>query len=221
MTQSVENCWSVGRFLADSLISVPTLLLPAIYESSCEAYKLIGSSSGFYAIDPDGSGPLGPTQVYCNMTGEVIAVHALAPLLFFWVPVRTVHSLSDRAASICTATAIWQLTIQCGIITATWCSSWGFRTYLREINIVHKYPCGYSATIHYQSNPSADQTTGGSICISHVCLCKYLGNHGNMYARPSYSVYGSLGRVCFRTRRLFFIVSPSGCHYCTCFAVLQ
>ncbi|TKS67665.1 Contactin-associated protein-like 5 [Collichthys lucidus] len=40
----------------------------SIYESSCEAYKLIGSSSGFYSIDPDGSGPLGPTQVYCNMT---------------------------------------------------------------------------------------------------------------------------------------------------------
>lgn len=54
---------------------------PAIYESSCEAYKLIGSSSGYYSIDPDGSGPLGPTQVYCNMTGKIIAVHALSPLL--------------------------------------------------------------------------------------------------------------------------------------------
>uniref|UniRef100_A0A1A8RSB5 Contactin associated protein-like 5a n=1 Tax=Nothobranchius rachovii TaxID=451742 RepID=A0A1A8RSB5_9TELE len=40
----------------------------SIYESSCETYKLSGSSSGFYFIDPDGSGPLGPTQVYCNMT---------------------------------------------------------------------------------------------------------------------------------------------------------
>ena len=49
------------------------LLLPAIYESSCEAYKLSGSSSGFYFIDPDGSGPLGAAQVYCNMTGENIA----------------------------------------------------------------------------------------------------------------------------------------------------
>ncbi|XP_068602847.1 contactin-associated protein-like 5 [Brachionichthys hirsutus] len=44
----------------------------SIYESSCEAYKLIGSSSGFYAIDPDGSGPLGPAQVYCNMTEEKV-----------------------------------------------------------------------------------------------------------------------------------------------------
>uniref|UniRef100_A0A672GYR0 Contactin associated protein-like 5a n=1 Tax=Salarias fasciatus TaxID=181472 RepID=A0A672GYR0_SALFA len=45
----------------------------SIYETSCEAYKLIGSSSGFYSIDPDGSGPLGPAPVYCNMTGEFTA----------------------------------------------------------------------------------------------------------------------------------------------------
>uniref|UniRef100_A0AAQ5ZGC8 Contactin associated protein-like 5a n=1 Tax=Amphiprion ocellaris TaxID=80972 RepID=A0AAQ5ZGC8_AMPOC len=44
----------------------------SIYESSCEAYKLSGSSSGFYFIDPDGSGPLGPTQVYCNMTEKKV-----------------------------------------------------------------------------------------------------------------------------------------------------
>uniref|UniRef100_A0A8P4K725 Contactin associated protein-like 5a n=1 Tax=Dicentrarchus labrax TaxID=13489 RepID=A0A8P4K725_DICLA len=56
----------------------------SIYESSCEAYKLIGSSSGFYSIDPDGSGPLGPTQVYCNMTEEkvwtVLAHNSTAPV---------------------------------------------------------------------------------------------------------------------------------------------
>uniref|UniRef100_A0A3B5AT90 Contactin-associated protein-like 5 n=1 Tax=Stegastes partitus TaxID=144197 RepID=A0A3B5AT90_9TELE len=44
----------------------------SIYESSCEAYKLSGSSSGFYFIDPDGSGPLGPAQVYCNMTEKKV-----------------------------------------------------------------------------------------------------------------------------------------------------
>uniref|UniRef100_A0A3Q3N890 Contactin associated protein family member 5 n=1 Tax=Mastacembelus armatus TaxID=205130 RepID=A0A3Q3N890_9TELE len=54
----------------------------SIYESSCEAYKLLGSSSGFFSIDPDGSGPLGPTQVYCNMTGEITSVHMLSLLLF-------------------------------------------------------------------------------------------------------------------------------------------
>lgn len=59
----------------------PSSSFSAIYESSCEAYKLIGSSSGFYAIDPDGSGPLGPTQVYCNMTGEIIVLRVPLPLL--------------------------------------------------------------------------------------------------------------------------------------------
>ncbi|XP_071771916.1 contactin-associated protein-like 5 [Centroberyx gerrardi] len=56
----------------------------SIYEPSCEAYKLIGSSSGFYSIDPDGSGPLGPTQVYCNMTEEkvwtVVTHNSTAPV---------------------------------------------------------------------------------------------------------------------------------------------
>ncbi|KAI1239889.1 hypothetical protein IHE44_0011326 [Lamprotornis superbus] len=32
----------------------------AIYEQSCEAYKHRGNTSGFYNIDSDGSGPLGP-----------------------------------------------------------------------------------------------------------------------------------------------------------------
>lgn len=53
----------------------------AIYESSCEAYKLMGSSSGFYSVDPDGSGPLGATQVYCNMTGEITVVHITFSLI--------------------------------------------------------------------------------------------------------------------------------------------
>lgn len=47
------------------------LLLAANFEASCEAYRLSGGSSGFYFIDPDGSSPLGPLQVYCNMTGEL------------------------------------------------------------------------------------------------------------------------------------------------------
>ncbi|XP_074137802.1 contactin-associated protein-like 4 isoform X2 [Sminthopsis crassicaudata] len=40
----------------------------SIYEQSCEAYKHKGNTSGFYYIDSDGSGPLGPFLVYCNMT---------------------------------------------------------------------------------------------------------------------------------------------------------
>ncbi|KAM6033691.1 contactin-associated protein-like 4 [Chlamydotis macqueenii] len=45
-----------------------------IYEQSCEAYKHRGNTSGFYNIDSDGSGPLGPFLVYCNMTDTTWAI---------------------------------------------------------------------------------------------------------------------------------------------------
>ncbi|XP_041116308.1 contactin-associated protein-like 5 [Polyodon spathula] len=44
----------------------------SIYEPSCEAYRLTGSRSGYFSIDSDGSGPLGPTLVYCNMTDDKV-----------------------------------------------------------------------------------------------------------------------------------------------------
>ncbi|XP_053353354.1 contactin-associated protein-like 5 isoform X1 [Clarias gariepinus] len=44
----------------------------SIYEASCEAYRLAGSTSGYFSVDPDGSGPLGPIQVYCNMTEDKV-----------------------------------------------------------------------------------------------------------------------------------------------------
>uniref|UniRef100_A0AAY4B570 Contactin associated protein like 3 n=1 Tax=Denticeps clupeoides TaxID=299321 RepID=A0AAY4B570_9TELE len=40
----------------------------SIYDQSCEAYKHKGNTSGYYYIDIDGSGPLVPHRVYCNMT---------------------------------------------------------------------------------------------------------------------------------------------------------
>ncbi|KAL4617566.1 contactin-associated protein-like 5, partial [Arapaima gigas] len=42
----------------------------SIYEQSCEAYKHKGNTSGFYYIDVDGSGPLNPQKVYCNVTDK-------------------------------------------------------------------------------------------------------------------------------------------------------
>ncbi|XP_069052518.1 contactin-associated protein-like 5 isoform X1 [Lepisosteus oculatus] len=44
----------------------------SIYEPSCEAYRQIGSTSGYFSIDSDGSGPLGPTLVYCNITEDKV-----------------------------------------------------------------------------------------------------------------------------------------------------
>ncbi|KAJ8262767.1 hypothetical protein COCON_G00152240 [Conger conger] len=49
-----------GRIVAE--------LTAAVYEQSCEAYKHRGNTSGFYHVDADGSGPLGPRLVFCNMT---------------------------------------------------------------------------------------------------------------------------------------------------------
>ncbi|XP_014862036.1 PREDICTED: contactin-associated protein-like 4 [Poecilia mexicana] len=40
------------------------------YEQSCEAYKHSGNTSGYFYIDVDGSGPIKPQLVYCNMTDE-------------------------------------------------------------------------------------------------------------------------------------------------------
>ncbi|KAM8791985.1 contactin-associated protein-like 5 isoform 1-T1 [Rhynchonycteris naso] len=44
----------------------------SLYERSCEVYRHQGSTAGFFHIDPDGSGPLGPLQVYCNVTEDKI-----------------------------------------------------------------------------------------------------------------------------------------------------
>uniref|UniRef100_H2TN15 Contactin-associated protein-like 4 n=1 Tax=Takifugu rubripes TaxID=31033 RepID=H2TN15_TAKRU len=42
----------------------------SIYEQSCEAYKHRGRNSGYYFIDMDGSGPIRPQLLYCNMTED-------------------------------------------------------------------------------------------------------------------------------------------------------
>ncbi|KAM3916615.1 contactin-associated protein-like 5 [Leptodactylus fuscus] len=42
----------------------------SLYEQSCEAYRHKGYPSDYYYIDSDGSGPLGPVRVYCNITEE-------------------------------------------------------------------------------------------------------------------------------------------------------
>lgn len=47
-----------------------TLSPTATYEKSCEAYKHKGNTSGHYYIDVDGSGPIKPHLIYCNMTGN-------------------------------------------------------------------------------------------------------------------------------------------------------
>ncbi|XP_036451045.1 contactin-associated protein-like 5 [Colossoma macropomum] len=42
----------------------------SIYEPSCEAYKHRGNTSGYYHVDVDGSGPIKPQLIYCNMSDK-------------------------------------------------------------------------------------------------------------------------------------------------------
>lgn len=53
-----------------SVIQSLSLSFEAVYEQSCEAYRHQGKTSGFFYIDSDGSGPLGPLRVFCNITGN-------------------------------------------------------------------------------------------------------------------------------------------------------
>nr|XP_046227575.1 contactin-associated protein-like 2a [Scatophagus argus] len=63
----------------------------SIYEPSCEAYKHLGKSSDTYWIDPDGSGPLGPFKVNCNMTEDKVWTTVMNNL-----PPKTVVTGSSR-----------------------------------------------------------------------------------------------------------------------------
>nr|BAC38563.1 unnamed protein product [Mus musculus] len=44
----------------------------SIYEQSCEVYRHRGNTAGYFYVDSDGSGPLRPLQVYCNVTEDKI-----------------------------------------------------------------------------------------------------------------------------------------------------
>ncbi|RMC18695.1 hypothetical protein DUI87_04591 [Hirundo rustica rustica] len=59
-----KTCLSVMQSLS--------LTFKAVYEQSCEAYRHQGKTSGFFYIDSDGSGPLGPLRVFCNITEDKI-----------------------------------------------------------------------------------------------------------------------------------------------------
>lgn len=47
-----------------------------MYLQSCDEYKHQGRNSGSYWIDPDGSGPIAPFRVSCDITGETFRERA-------------------------------------------------------------------------------------------------------------------------------------------------
>lgn len=80
----------IGLSYADLYPQTPHLLLnlAAVYKESCEAYRLSGKVSGNYTIDPDGSGPLKPFMVYCDIQGMgKLWSSSLSSLSRFYLPV--------------------------------------------------------------------------------------------------------------------------------------
>ncbi|KAM4622442.1 contactin-associated protein 1 [Discoglossus pictus] len=43
----------------------------SLYKENCEAYRISGKYSGNFTIDPDGSGPVKPFSVYCDIRDEI------------------------------------------------------------------------------------------------------------------------------------------------------
>lgn len=83
----------------------------AKYEQSCEAYKHKGNTSGHYFIDVDGSGPIKPQLIYCNMTGTACAIRPRS-----WpVPCHCLNCVTDTIFSFCrhqrTGPGWWSSTI--------------------------------------------------------------------------------------------------------------
>lgn len=77
-THTRTHICSLGLWISSAICNIQMLSLisndvhvsSAIYEQSCEAYKHRGRTSGHYFIDVDGSGPIRPQLIYCNMTGK-------------------------------------------------------------------------------------------------------------------------------------------------------
>uniref|UniRef100_A0A3Q3IM13 Contactin associated protein like 3 n=1 Tax=Monopterus albus TaxID=43700 RepID=A0A3Q3IM13_MONAL len=65
-----SQSWTVFHCNCSDTTVCQTCRHSSVYEQSCEAYKHNGNTSGHYYIDVDGSGPIKPQLVYCNMTGD-------------------------------------------------------------------------------------------------------------------------------------------------------
>uniref|UniRef100_A0A665TRQ5 Contactin associated protein like 3 n=1 Tax=Echeneis naucrates TaxID=173247 RepID=A0A665TRQ5_ECHNA len=74
---SCSQSWSTFHCNCTSTSYSGATCHSSIYETSCEAYKHRGNTSDYYYIDVDGSGPIRPQLVYCNMTGKLTRVQPL------------------------------------------------------------------------------------------------------------------------------------------------
>ncbi|XP_036935653.1 contactin-associated protein-like 2a isoform X2 [Acanthopagrus latus] len=86
-----KQTWDIFSCTCDGTGYTGATCHTSIYEPSCEAYKHLGRSSETYWIDPDGSGPLGPFKVNCNMTEDKVWTTVMNNL-----PPRTTVTGSSR-----------------------------------------------------------------------------------------------------------------------------
>ncbi|XP_050000114.1 contactin-associated protein-like 4 isoform X6 [Alexandromys fortis] len=142
----------------------------SVYEQSCEAYKHRGNASGFYYVDSDGSGPLQPFLLYCNMTETAwtIIQHNGSDL----VRVRNAHSENPHTGAFEYAASVEQL--QASINRAEHCQQ-ELVYYCKKSRLVNQQDG--SPRSWWVGRTNETQTYwGGSLPVPQKCTCGLEGN---------------------------------------------
>ncbi|XP_035310622.1 contactin-associated protein-like 4 isoform X6 [Cricetulus griseus] len=142
----------------------------SVYEQSCEAYKHRGNASGFYYIDSDGSGPLQPFLLYCNMTETAwtIIQHNGSDLM----RVRNTHSENPHTGVFEYAASMEQL--QASISRAEHCQQ-ELVYYCKKSRLVNQQDG--SPWSWWVGRTNETQTYwGGSLPVPQKCTCGLEGN---------------------------------------------
>nr|BAC35446.1 unnamed protein product [Mus musculus] len=142
----------------------------SVYEQSCEAYKHQGNASGFYYIDSDGSGPLQPFLLYCNMTETAWTVmqHNGSDLM----RVRNTHSENAHTGVFEYTASMEQL--QAAINRAEHCQQ-ELVYYCKKSRLVNQQDG--SPRSWWVGRTNETQTYwGGSLPVHQKCTCGLEGN---------------------------------------------
>ncbi|KAK7830362.1 hypothetical protein U0070_018870 [Myodes glareolus] len=137
----------------------------SVYEQSCEAYKHRGNASGFYYIDSDGSGPLQPFLLYCNMTETAwtIIQHNGSDL----VRVRNAHSENPHTGVFEYAVSVEQL--QASINRAEHCQQ-ELAYYCKKSRLINQQDGSPRSWWVGRTNESQTYW-GGSLPVPQKCTC--------------------------------------------------
>ncbi|XP_028624487.1 contactin-associated protein-like 4 isoform X6 [Grammomys surdaster] len=142
----------------------------SVYEQSCEAYKHQGNASGFYYIDSDGSGPLRPFLLYCNMseTAWTVIQHNGSDLM----RVRNTHSENVHTGVFEYVASMEQL--QASINRAEHCQQ-ELVYYCKKSRLVNQQD-GSPRSWWVGRTNEAQTYWGGSFPVPQKCTCGLEGN---------------------------------------------